>query len=74
MTIEQIRKAIKVDEFRPFTISLADGRRFPVSHPEFIWIPPEASRTILVGKGEDFSIIDLILVSSIDFGDGAARN
>ncbi len=36
MTIEQLRKAIKVGQFKPFTISLADGRRFFVPHPEFV--------------------------------------
>jgi hypothetical protein len=72
MTIEQLRRAVKVDEFKPFTLSLADGRRFFVPHPEFVWIPPEAARTIHVaGKGEDFSVVDLLLVTSLDFGNGA---
>ncbi len=73
MTIDQLRRAIKVDKFAPFTISLADGRRFFVPHPEFVWIPPEASRTFHVaGKGEDYSVVDLLLVTTIGFGNGAA--
>jgi hypothetical protein len=56
MTIEQLRKAVKSERFQPFTISLADGRRLRVPHPEFIWIPPEASRTFhAAGKGEDLA-------------------
>lgn len=35
-------------------------------------IPPEASRTFVVAEsGEDYSIIDLLLVTSIDFGNGS---
>ena len=45
MTIEQLRKAVKLEKFQPFTISLADGRRLFVPHPEFVCIPPEASGT-----------------------------
>ncbi|MCC7290799.1 MAG: hypothetical protein IT449_01915 [Phycisphaerales bacterium] len=75
MTIEQIRKAvIKAEPFRPFTLSLGNGRRCFVPHPEFIWVLPEASRTLgVAGDGEDYSIMDLLLVTSIDFGNGATR-
>jgi len=71
MTLEQLRKATKSEPFQPFTISLTDGRRFRVPHPEFVWIPPEAARTFHVaGRGEDYRVIDLLLVTSIDFGNG----
>jgi len=36
MTVEQLRKAAKAEPFKPFTVSLTDGRRFRVKHPEFI--------------------------------------
>jgi hypothetical protein len=74
MTIDQLRKAARAEPFRLFTISLTDGRRFRVRHPEFILIPPEASRTFVMAEsGEDYSIIDLLLVTSIDFGDGNGK-
>ena len=72
MTIDQLRRAAKAEPFKPFTVSLADGRRFFVPHPEFVWVPPQASRTFNVaGEGDDQSIIDSLLVTSIDFGNGA---
>jgi hypothetical protein len=73
MTIDQLRRAATAEPFRPFTVSPADGRRFFVPHGEFIWVPPQASRTFHVaGEGEDDeSMIDLLLVSSLDFGNGA---
>ncbi len=72
MTIDQLRMVVKAEPFKPFTVSLADGRRFLVPHPKFVWVPPKASRTFnIAGEGEDQSIIDLLLVTSIDFGNGA---
>jgi hypothetical protein len=72
MTIDQLRRAVKAEPFKPFCVSLTDGRRFRVKHSEFILIPPGASRTFVVAEsGEDYSIIDMLLVTSIDFGNGA---
>ena len=71
MTIDQIRKATRAQPFRPFTVCLADGRQMRVRHPECIMIPPEASRTFIVAQeGEDYTIIDLLLVTSLDFKNG----
>ena len=68
MTIAQIRNVVRALPFKPFTICLTDGREFYIPHPECIAIPPEASRTFIVAQGdEDYAIIDLLLVTSIDF-------
>ena len=74
MTIEQLRKAYRSQPFRAFTISLTDGRRFFVPHPECLSIGREASRTFVVaGREEDYSVVDLLLVTSIDFDGAEAR-
>ena len=67
MTIEQLRNVRSATPFRPFTIHVADGRSFPVPHPDFISQSP-AGRTIIVfGQGEDeFSILDLLLVTELE--------
>lgn len=75
MTIDQLRKAIRNQPFHPFSIYLADGRELPVSHPDFMLIPPDASRTfVIAGPNEDYKIVDLLLVSSLDFGNGKLRS
>ncbi len=75
MTIGQLRKAQRAEPFRPFTISLADGRAFTVAHPEFIMIPPTATRTFVVAQpSEDYSIVDLQLVTTLDFKGVKSRN
>lgn len=68
MTFEQLRKAVRRQPFHPFTISLADGRQFRVRSPEYLLAPPDAQRTFIVAEaGEDYHIVDLLLVTSIDF-------
>ncbi len=68
MTIDMVRDANGSEPFVPFTISLGDERQFYVKHPDAIWITPEATRTIFVSEsGGDYSIIDLLLVNSLDF-------
>ncbi len=75
MTIDRVRDAARATPFRPFTLSMTDGQRFHVRGPEFIMITPEASRTVVVAEsGEDYSIVDLLLVTSIDFGRARRRN
>ncbi len=74
MTIDQLRRVARAEPFSPFTIYLADGRRFHVPHPEFITIPPTATRTFVVaGPDEDYGIVDLLLVVSLDFENGRVR-
>ena len=74
MTIERLKDAAGAKPFRAFVVCLADGRKLRVSHPEQIWIPPKAERTFIVGEGgEDYRIIDLLLVSSLDYVNGLPR-
>lgn len=74
MTIERLRTAARAQPFKPFVVCLADGRKFRVSHPECILIPPEASRTFVVAEtGEDYRIIDLLMVTSLDLVKKTAR-
>jgi len=36
MDLNSIRAALRAEPFRPFELCLADGRRVPVKHPEFV--------------------------------------
>ena len=67
MTIDQIRTAVTAKPFVPFTMSLGDGRRLRIGHPENIMVPREASRIVVAESGEDYSIIDVLLITSLDF-------
>ena len=70
MTNEELKKMHQARPFVPFTLHLADGRSVRVGHPEFLMQTP-AGRTMHVAKVDDpFEIIDRLLVTSIEAGDG----
>jgi hypothetical protein len=50
-TVEQIRKAMQSQPFRPFTVYLVDGRTYTVKHPDFIAVPSSP-------RGREFVIYD----------------
>jgi hypothetical protein len=73
MTAEQLRTAHQTRPFRPFTIHMADGTSVDVPHPELLW-QTQGGRTIFVNTGgEHVSIIDLLLVTKLTFGNGRPR-
>ena len=74
MTIDQLREVHKARPFQPFTLHLADGRPIRVPHPEFLAYFSPRARTVSVAISEHaFEIIDLLLVVSIELGNGKPR-
>lgn len=73
MTIEQLRKIHQTRPFRPFTMKLADGSRLRVPHPECLSYSP-SGRTVIAVKpeAESFEVVDLLLVASVEVGNGHA--
>lgn len=72
MELDQLRKTLKAQPFKPFTMTLDDGRRYFVPHPEFLWVPPGARHTTIFYNDEEdqaATILDAIMVSTIKFGD-----
>jgi hypothetical protein len=39
-TAERIRDAMRAQPFQPFDLVLADGRRYTITHPDYISVPP----------------------------------
>ncbi len=67
MSIERLREAYSQQPFQPFVIRLADGRGIPVVHREYIVTTP-SGRTVVVDQPDDsFNIIDLLLVTDLEF-------
>ena len=63
---DRIRERLRTQPFKPFAVVMADGRRFPVRHPEFVYLHPDRRTVYLVeeqtGMGHHLSqrlIIDL---------------
>jgi hypothetical protein len=67
MLISDIKRAKDSRPFRPFLIHLADGRAFPVSHPDAVmWGEKDHPDTIFVWTaGDGVEWIDIDLATSI---------
>lgn len=73
MAVEQLKLAHCAAPFRPFTIRMADGRTFPMAHPEFLSRSP-SGRTVIVQYGNDvYSVLDLLLMTEIEFDVPASK-
>jgi hypothetical protein len=66
MTIQQLRAAHRSAPFRPFNIHMADGRAFQVPHPDFLSMSPTGRTVIIYQENEEFSILDLLLMTEIE--------
>jgi len=67
MTIEQFRAAYNAEPFQPFIIHLADGLQIPVHSREFMLPPPVGRTTVVYQPDGSMNIIDLLLVSNLEF-------
>lgn len=68
MSLEELRKCIVASPFVPFTLNIADGRRIPVIGRDFILVPPEKGRTVVVyQRGGEFDLLDALLITGISF-------
>jgi hypothetical protein len=66
MNIAVLRELHEARPFVPFTVSLADGRKFPVMHNEFMAIAPGARTAMIFYDDDRFTLIDLLMITAID--------
>jgi len=66
MTVQQLDNVHRAKPFRPFTIHMGDGRALLVPHPEYLSRSPSGRTVIVYGNEEDFSILDLLLVTELE--------
>lgn len=70
MTIDQFRTTLHLQPFRPFTIRMADGRSFDVSHPDFVAQSPSGRTVIVFQADESYSVLDLLLMTELQVANG----
>jgi hypothetical protein len=66
MTTEQLRKLHLARPFVPFTIRMADGRKFPIPHPDFLSISPSGRTAVCFDEDGAASIVDLLLMTELE--------
>ena len=67
MTIEQIRKVYQAIPFQPFVMHLTDGREIAVRHRDFLAEFPRGRTIVVTQRDSSFNIIDLLLVTDLEF-------
>ncbi len=65
MTIQQLRATHKAVPFQPFNVHMADGGVFHVPHPDFLFMSPTGRTVIICQEDDEFSILDLLLMTEI---------
>lgn len=66
MTIEKLKEMTHATPFVPFDIHMADGRRVPVRHPDFIAMSPTGRiLTVFSGPKDSSIFIDVLLITAI---------
>ncbi|MGA2439435.1 MAG: hypothetical protein ABSH08_00625 [Tepidisphaeraceae bacterium] len=66
MTLEQLRNVLHAQPFQPFTIHMVDGRALLVRHRDYISHSPSGRTIIVHGDNDNFSILDLLLVTELE--------
>ncbi len=74
MTIQQLRAMLKAVPFRPFTLHMADGRAFPIPHPDFLLMSPSGRMAFAFRDDDECTILDLPLMTEIKFAKPAASH
>jgi hypothetical protein len=65
MNVQQFQNAHRLRPFKRFTIHIASGEKYHVSHPEVAWQSP-GGQTIIVGiKGEEVAMIDIERITEV---------
>jgi hypothetical protein len=73
MTTEQFQATLHQVPFKPFTIRMADGRAFEVSHRDFVSRSPSGRTVIVHHENENYSVLDLLLMSELEIRSGNGR-
>lgn len=69
MTVNELRRAMQANPFKPFMIRMADGREYPVPHQDFLLIHPSGRTAIIATIEDDFyEIVDILMIASLHYG------
>ena len=67
MTVEQLRSAVHTAPFVPFTLHAADGRAIRVPTSDHIVYNPTGRTVVVLHDDDSWSVLDLLLISEIEF-------
>ena len=66
MKISELRKLYDAEPFQPFLIHMANGRKIPVKHREFMALAPSGRTAYVYQTNDDSEVVDVALVTSLE--------
>jgi hypothetical protein len=63
-----MKDLLRAQPFRPFKIYLGEGRSVDVIHHDFALLSPNGRTLLAYGPDNSFNMIDVMLITSIEFG------
>jgi len=66
MKIEDIRKRLHAQPFRPFNVHFADKARLSVKHEDFVALAPTGREMIVYQSSGDYQVVDVMLVTGLE--------
>ena len=64
--ISELRKLYDAEPFQPFLIHMANGRKIPVKHREFMALAPSGRTAYVYQTNDDSEVVDVALVTSLE--------
>jgi len=64
--ISELRKLYDAEPFQPFVVHMANGRKIPVRHREFMALAPSGRTAYVYQTNDDSEVIDVALVTSLE--------
>jgi len=64
--ISELRKLYDAEPFQPFLIHMANGRKIPVKHREFVALAPSGRTAYVYQTNDDSEVVDVALVTSLE--------
>lgn len=65
MKIDELRKLLHAQPFKPFVIYFADGGRIRVAHEDFVAISPTGREMHVYLPDGDYQVVDVMLVTRL---------
>ena len=71
--IQKLRELLDSSPFRPFSVALADARRFDVNSPDMVWMLAEGRGGLhfFVPEQDRIVSVNLMLVASVECAAGS---
>lgn len=78
MQATEFREIVTANPFRPFRVHLGSGQTVDAKHRDFVLVSPSGRAAFIYTKvdpaGDEFKMIDIMLIEAVEFIGGNGKN